>query len=317
MTTLAFSADDRSHAVRPSYIVLPVKRLPSKPWSGCPTVFGISAAVIPIRTTLCAEAAEAATASTPASTNVRPLSGCLIVLASGTPLGTRSIGVVTPRRSKNVPVESGIIGHQNSRPRTERPSAVQAMHIAWAKSKRVSRRRSTSTLKARSAKKFRNKFWTTARHSRRPSTSSAEASRVQLRTRRRRRHRRSQALEIAWKNAAAKSAMPAQPSTMQSAPSSANARSISAPMRFFRRSGICLKRENRHFRCPHARAALSEPVPRQIVLYDRDGARERRYNGKAHPDHAGRVIGGLADTDDRRTRPRCARRRARYRRSRR
>ena len=35
-------------------MVLPVKRLPSKPWSGCPTVFGISAAVIPIRTTLCA-----------------------------------------------------------------------------------------------------------------------------------------------------------------------------------------------------------------------------------------------------------------------
>ena len=73
MTTLAFSADDRSQLVRPSYIVLPVKRLPSKPWSGCPTVFGISAAVIPIRTTLCAEAAEAATASTPVSTNVRPV----------------------------------------------------------------------------------------------------------------------------------------------------------------------------------------------------------------------------------------------------
>jgi hypothetical protein len=40
ITTLALSADERSHVVRPSYIVLPVKRLPSKPWSGWPTVFG-------------------------------------------------------------------------------------------------------------------------------------------------------------------------------------------------------------------------------------------------------------------------------------
>ena len=31
ITTLAFSALDRSQVVRPSYMVLPVKRLPSKP----------------------------------------------------------------------------------------------------------------------------------------------------------------------------------------------------------------------------------------------------------------------------------------------
>src|ERR1700693_3952311 len=34
MTTLGFSAEDRSQPVKPSYIVLPVKRFPSKPWSG-------------------------------------------------------------------------------------------------------------------------------------------------------------------------------------------------------------------------------------------------------------------------------------------
>src|SRR5262245_23897435 len=55
ITTLALSADERSQVVRPSYIVLPVKRLPSNPWSGWPTVFGMSAAVMPMRT-VCADA---------------------------------------------------------------------------------------------------------------------------------------------------------------------------------------------------------------------------------------------------------------------
>src|SRR5689334_17183038 len=34
ITTLGLSAEDRSHPVKASYIVRPVKRLPSKPWSG-------------------------------------------------------------------------------------------------------------------------------------------------------------------------------------------------------------------------------------------------------------------------------------------
>ena len=52
--TLALSADDRSHIVSASYIVRPVKRLPSKPWSGWPSVRGISAAVMPMRSTVSA-----------------------------------------------------------------------------------------------------------------------------------------------------------------------------------------------------------------------------------------------------------------------
>ncbi len=51
---LALSDDDRSHIVSASYIVRPVKRLPSKPWSGWPSVRGISAAVMPIRSTVSA-----------------------------------------------------------------------------------------------------------------------------------------------------------------------------------------------------------------------------------------------------------------------
>ena len=66
ITTLALSAEERSHVVRPSYIVLPVKRLPSKPWSGWPTVFGISAAVMPMRT-VCADAVDMNAASNPAA----------------------------------------------------------------------------------------------------------------------------------------------------------------------------------------------------------------------------------------------------------
>ena len=65
MTTLGLSADDRSQAVSPSYIVMPVKRLPSKPWSGWPRVRGMSAAVMPMRRTDSALAwAGSATAET-------------------------------------------------------------------------------------------------------------------------------------------------------------------------------------------------------------------------------------------------------------
>ena len=47
--TLAASALDKSHCVSESYMGIPVKRLPSKPWSGCPSVRGISAAVMAMR----------------------------------------------------------------------------------------------------------------------------------------------------------------------------------------------------------------------------------------------------------------------------
>ena len=59
--------------VSPSYMVLPVKRLPSKPWSGWPSVRGMSAAVMPMRTTVSAMAEDGsvshATVSTPATRN--------------------------------------------------------------------------------------------------------------------------------------------------------------------------------------------------------------------------------------------------------
>src|SRR6202007_1284797 len=51
ISTLGLSDDERSHIVSASYIVSPVKRLPSNPWSGCPSVRGISAAVMPMRST--------------------------------------------------------------------------------------------------------------------------------------------------------------------------------------------------------------------------------------------------------------------------
>jgi hypothetical protein len=54
MTALALVADDRSHMVSASYIVRPVKRLPSKPWSGWPSVRGMSAAVMAMRRTVSA-----------------------------------------------------------------------------------------------------------------------------------------------------------------------------------------------------------------------------------------------------------------------
>src|SRR5262249_29710119 len=71
ITTLALSADDRSHDVSPSYMVLPVKRLPSNPWSGCPSVRGMSAAVMPIRTTDWASADEAAANASEATAAMR------------------------------------------------------------------------------------------------------------------------------------------------------------------------------------------------------------------------------------------------------
>ena len=67
ITTLALSADERSQVVSPSYMVLPVKRLPSKPWSGWPSVRGMSAAVMPMRTTDWASAGEVDAASSPAT----------------------------------------------------------------------------------------------------------------------------------------------------------------------------------------------------------------------------------------------------------
>jgi hypothetical protein len=48
---LGASLLERSQCVSASYIGMPVKRLPSKPWSGWPSVRGMSAAVIAIRNT--------------------------------------------------------------------------------------------------------------------------------------------------------------------------------------------------------------------------------------------------------------------------
>ena len=58
MSTLGASALDRSQCVSASYIGMPVKRLPSKPWSGWPSVRGMSAAVMAMRSSFsCACAA--------------------------------------------------------------------------------------------------------------------------------------------------------------------------------------------------------------------------------------------------------------------
>ena len=51
ISTLGASALDKSQWVSASYIGMPVKRLPSKPWSGWPSVRGMSAAVIAMRST--------------------------------------------------------------------------------------------------------------------------------------------------------------------------------------------------------------------------------------------------------------------------
>ena len=69
--TLGLSTEERSHIVSPSYMVRPVKRLPSKPWSGWPSVRGISAAVMPMRRTVSAAANCGSTASTVASIKAR------------------------------------------------------------------------------------------------------------------------------------------------------------------------------------------------------------------------------------------------------
>jgi hypothetical protein len=59
ISTEGLSALLRSHAVSASYMVRPVKRLPSKPWSGWPNVRGMSAAVIAMRRVVCAWAVPA------------------------------------------------------------------------------------------------------------------------------------------------------------------------------------------------------------------------------------------------------------------
>ncbi len=75
ISTLGASALDRSHCVSESYIGMPVKRLPSKPWSGWPSVRGMSAAVMAMRSTFsCAAAgpqASRAAASRAAGTKGR------------------------------------------------------------------------------------------------------------------------------------------------------------------------------------------------------------------------------------------------------
>ncbi|MNV49139.1 hypothetical protein D3C71_1410820 [compost metagenome] len=69
ISTLGPSFLDRSHCVRPSYIGMPVKRFPSKPWSGWPSVRGMSPAVMPMRNTFSAWAAPGAITATPAAVN--------------------------------------------------------------------------------------------------------------------------------------------------------------------------------------------------------------------------------------------------------
>ncbi|MNS92240.1 hypothetical protein D3C72_1263690 [compost metagenome] len=79
---------ERSHCVRPSYIGMPVKRLPSKPWSGWPSVRGMSPAVMPMRSTFSACAATGASAPAPAAASasaaardlMRILRVCIVVL---------------------------------------------------------------------------------------------------------------------------------------------------------------------------------------------------------------------------------------------
>ncbi|MNQ86711.1 hypothetical protein D3C85_1019110 [compost metagenome] len=88
ISTLAPSVLERSHCVRPSYIGMPVNRLPSKPWSGWPSVRGMSPAVMPMRNTFSACAAPGAMAATPAAAIamaavrdlMRILRVCIVVL---------------------------------------------------------------------------------------------------------------------------------------------------------------------------------------------------------------------------------------------
>src|ERR1700716_2834420 len=87
--TLGLSPEERSHIVRASYMVRPVKRLPSKPWSGWPSVRGMSAAVMPMRRTVSAPAicgkAAGAVASLMAAIVARPFPDLLVRIA-GIPL---------------------------------------------------------------------------------------------------------------------------------------------------------------------------------------------------------------------------------------
>ncbi len=64
ISTLGPSTLDKSQCVSASYIGMPVKRLPSKPWSGWPSVRGMSAAVMAMRKTFsCAAAGPAASSA--------------------------------------------------------------------------------------------------------------------------------------------------------------------------------------------------------------------------------------------------------------
>src|SRR5262245_26443896 len=106
ITTLALSADERSHVVSPSYIVLPVKRLPSKPWSGWPTVFGISAAVMPMRATLWADAAVTVTAISAAARGAAVINKPVLFIAN-LPIGRVFVSRTVPSRPAANPADGG------------------------------------------------------------------------------------------------------------------------------------------------------------------------------------------------------------------
>ena len=108
MTTLALSAEERSQAVRPSYMVLPVKRLPSKPWSGWPRVRGMSAAVMPMRTTDWASAPDKGVARSPAKAAAPAKRNDTNFLISASVLGQ------TVCVSRNMPAVSTPSGEANA-----------------------------------------------------------------------------------------------------------------------------------------------------------------------------------------------------------
>ena len=85
ISTLGLSALERSQPVSASYMGMPVKRLPSKPWSGWPSVRGMSAAVIAMRSTFSwASALPAAPTASMAATS--PLLTRPEVLRPGVPI---------------------------------------------------------------------------------------------------------------------------------------------------------------------------------------------------------------------------------------
>ena len=111
--------------------------------------------------------------------------------------------------------------------------------------------------------------------------------------------------------------MPAQPSTIASAPSSALAR-VDLRRSFSRAPGRRIfEREHRNLAGAHARAAAIEAVFHQIGLDRRDRARKRRHDAEAMRDQRGQMKRRLADADDRAAARRSARPRARCRRNRR